>query len=576
MNFDPNQPAAQVDPPPSGESSIGARRLTIPVWLLAGLLGLVTVVLYWPATRHDFINYDDDLYVTANIHVQNGLTLTDIKWAFGHLVSGNWHPLTMISHMLDCQLFGLDPWGHHLSSLLLHAVNTVLVLVLLHRLTGALWRSALVAALFGWHPMHVESVAWVAERKDVLSTTCGFLALLFYVSYAKGVGSESRTPLHGYFPSSAEYWLSWLWLALGLLCKPMLVTWPFVLLLLDYWPLRRFQSGRFWPLAREKIPFLALAAAAGVMTLLVQAHAGAVVAMEKLPLAIRCENSLIAYGRYISKLLWPDKLAVFYPLQLNWSHSHLFLTGISLGGLTVLLFLNRRQNPFLLFGWLWFIGTLVPVIGLVQVGDQAMADRYTYIPSVGFFLMVVWGAYDLTRGWRCQPLGLAVVGLATAGLCLMLTRQQLGYWQDSETLFRHTVAVTTNNYIAHSNLGNALFVAGDTDAAISEYKEVVRLNPHYAKVYNNLGVALAKQGRSDEAISQFQAALRLNPNYPNACNNLGIALAGEGRLDEAIGQFQKAIQLNPDYLDAGKNLQIARREKAQADALASHLRNPQH
>jgi Flp pilus assembly protein TadD len=588
-------------------------RPRFPVWLIAALLALVTIALYWPAMRHDFVNYDDDLYVTMNVHVQNGLTLENVKWAFLNPVAANWHPLTVLSHMLDCQLFGLKPWGHHLTSVLLHAVNTVLVFLFLRRLTGAIWRSLLVAAVFGLHPLHVESVAWVAERKDVLSAFFALLTLLAYTRYAQhatrdkcpafaasppssgfgatsrrgkqvtGPGKAIRAPLMSRatcLPAEALakaghpslfYWLALFFFALGLMSKAMLVTWPFVMLLLDYWPLERFKSNRAWLLVAEKIPFFALAAVTSVVTFVVQQHEGAFGAGENLPLGARSGNALISYCRYVGKLFWPTDLAVFYSHPGYWPLEQVLLAGGLILGISVLLIVKRGRYPFLLMGWLWFCGTLVPVIGLVQVGGQAMADRYTYIPSLGVLILAIWGAYELTRRWRCHVIALSVVGWAAIVLCLGLTRQQLGHWQDSETLFRHALAVTENNYLAHNNLGNALLKNDQIGEAISQFQEAIRLKPDNANAYYNLGVALNKKGQTDEAIRQYQEAIRLKPDYVEAHNNLGTALLKNDQINEAISQFQEAIRLKPDYA-AHNNLGTALGRKGQTDEAISQFR----
>jgi Flp pilus assembly protein TadD len=551
-------------------------RLRFPVWLIAVLLALVTIALYWPATSHDFVNYDDNFYVTSNVHVQNGLTLESLKWAFFNPVAANWHPLTLLSHMLDCQLFGLKPWGHHLTSVLLHAVNTVLVFLFLRRLTDAIWRSLLVAAVFGLHPLHVESVAWVAERKDVLSTCFSLLALIFYARYVRCVTSGtcqvtgpkvipasvlSRVTCH----PSLFYGLALFFFALGLMSKPMLVTWPFVMLLLDYWPLERFKPGCAWRLVGEKIPFFALAAVASVVTFVVQQHGGALGEGENLPFGARSGNALISYCRYLAKMFWPTDLAIFYPHPGYWPLERVFFAGGLIVGISVLLYVKRRRYPFLLMGWLWFCGTLVPVIGLVQVGEQAMADRYTYIPSLGMLIVVIWGAYELTRSWRYQELALSVAGCAVIVLCLGLTRQQLGHWKDSESLFRHALEVTENNYLAHNDLGTALDRKGQTDEAISQFRTAIRLTPDYAEAHNNLGIALVEKGQTDEAISQFQEAIRLKPDDAEAHSNLGNALVEKGQTDEAISQYQEAIRLKPDDAEAHNNLGSALVKKGQTD-----------
>ena len=525
-------------------------RSRFPGWLVAAILALVTLALYWQATHHDFINYDDDEYVTSNIHVQNGLTVESVKWAFLNPVSANWHPVTMLSHMLDCQIYDLKPWGHHLTSLLLHAFNTVLVFLLLRRMTGARWRSALVAALFAWHPLHVESVAWVAERKDVLSGFFGLLALLFYARYAQSEPQSSKFKIQNYL-------LSLFFFALGLMSKAMLVTWPFIMLLLDYWPLQRitddkWQVASFVRLVREKIPFFALAATASAATLVVQK--GAILSAENMPMGARVGNALISYCRYLGKIFWPTDLSIFYPHHKYWPLEQVLLAASFLGGVSVLLFLMRRRWPFLLMGWLWFVGTLVPVIGLVQVGGQAMADRYTYLPSLGLFIIIIWGAYELTWRWRYHVIISSVAGSVAIILCLCVTSQQLEYWQDSETLFGHALAVTEDNYVAHNNLGLALEKKGQTDEAIGQFREALRLNPGFAEAHNNLGIALRQRSQIDEAMSQFQAAIRLKPNDAGFHNNLGATFYQKGQTDEAIAQFQEALRLNPDYAQARDNL----------------------
>ncbi len=551
-----------------------------PVWLVAGLLVLVTIALYWPAMQCAFLNYDDGGYVTSNNHVQAGLTLESIKWAFLSPVEANWHPLTVLSHMLDCQLFGLNPRGHHLTSVLFHALNAVLVFALLQQLTGATWRSLLAAALFAVHPLHVESVAWVAERKDVLSACFGLLALLFYARYAqrRSRGADHGSPavssmLDVQSSSAINYSLSLAFFICGLMSKAMLVTWPFVMLLLDYWPLQRVTSGG-WRVSRqgnwkwllwEKLPFFALSAAASVMTFVAQQHGGAFAAGENLPLSARGANALISCCCYLGKTFWPTDLAVFYPHPGYWPVAKVLLAGGLLAGISALLIVMRRRHPFLLMGWLWFCGTLVPVIGLVQVGGQAMADRYTYIPSLGVLILVVWGAHELTRRWRLHMVALLVAGSAAIGLCLALTRQQIGYWQDGETLFRHALEVTDNNHIAHLNLGIALGTKGQVDRAISEYQEAIRLKPDFAKAHYNLGAALGMKGQIDQAISQYKEVIRLTPDDAEAHYNLGLAFGRKGQIDEAISQYRETIRLKPDDADVHNNLGNALFNKGQID-----------
>ena len=597
---------------PSTAGRTGSR---FPVWLAAALLLLVTIALYWPATRCDFANYDDDLYVTSNVHVQNGLTLESIKWAFLNPVAANWHPLTVLSHMVDCELFGLKPWGHHLTNVLLHALNALLVFVLLQQLTGAMWRSLFMAALFAVHPLRVESVAWVAERKDVLSGCFGLLALIFYARYAQKVASsEERKPSSCARPlTSVHYWLVLIFFTCGLMSKPMLVTWPFVMLLLDYWPLQRVTSGG-WRVSRqgnwkwllwEKLPFFALATAASVVTFVVQKRGGALAAVENLALRARSGNALISCCRYLGKIFCPTDLAVFYPHPGHWPMEQVLLAGGLLLGISVFLMVKRGQYPFLLVGWLWYCGTLVPVIGLVQVGFHAMADRYTYIPSVGLLILAIWGAYELARRWRYHVIALSVAGSAALVCCMALTCRQIGYWKDSETLFRPALEVSENNYVAnnnlgialdkqgktdeaisqyqkaihlkpdvagpHNNLGNAFVDKGQLDGAISQYQEAIRRKPDYAEAHYNLGAAFDKKGQNDEAISQFQEATRLKRNYAEAHYSLGTTVLNKGQTDEAISQFQEAIRLKPDYANAHNNLGNALLSKGQTDEAIHQL-----
>ena len=439
-------------------------RPRIPVWLMAALLVLVTIALYWPATRYDFINSMIRDYVTENPHVQGGLNWEGVKWAFCNTEqAAYWAPLMWLSHMLACQFFGLNAWGHHLINVLLHAANTALVFLVFRRMTGATWRSVILAALFGLHPLRVESVVWVTERKDVLSMLFWMLTLWAYARYVEAAevrNSKSsivvrRSPCdvcarideQGDAGDVAVCFAAAGLLALEATSNPRCA----------------------WRLVTEKIPFFALAAVASVVTFMVQKHGGAVVSVENLPLGARSGNALISYCRYLGKLFWPTDLAVFYPHPGYWPMEQVLLAGGLMLGISVLLFVKRRRYPFLLMGWLWFCGTLVPVIGLVQSGEQAMADRFTYVPSLGVLILAIWGAYELTRRWRYHVIALSVAGSAAIVLCMALTRQQLGYWQDSETLFRHALEVTENNYLAHNNLGDALIKKGQIDEAISQY-----------------------------------------------------------------------------------------------------------
>jgi protein O-mannosyl-transferase len=407
----------------------------------------------------------------------------------------------------------------------------------------------------------------------VLSMFFGLLALLMYARYAQKQGVGQKTTETGkegtlsllLFPGSVFYWLALLFFGVGLMSKAMLVTVPCVMLLLDYWPLERFKAGSVWRLVREKIPFFTLAMAASVVTYVVQKHGGAVISVENLSLGARSGNALISYCRYLGKMFWPVDLAVFYPHPGHWPMGQVVLAGGLLLGITVLFIVKRGRYPFLLMGWLWFVGTLVPVIQLVQSGEQAMADRFSYVPSVGVLIVAIWGVYELTRRWRCQDLALSVAGGGAIILCLGMTRQQLGHWQDSETLFRHALAVTENNSLAHNCLGIALGKKGQIAEAISQFQEAIRLKPDFAKAHNNLGTALGMKGQTDEAISQFREALRLTPDDANTHYNLGTAFDKKGQTDEAISQYQEAIRLKPDYTDAYNNLGNTLLKKGQTD-----------
>jgi tetratricopeptide (TPR) repeat protein len=563
--FEPTLTKATVPPP--------TPRKQVSVLLLATLLGLATVVLYWPAMQCDFISYDDPDYVTSNIQVQNGITFENLKLALTSSVSANWHPLTVLSHMLDCQLFGLKPWGHHLTSVLLHALNSALVFLLLRGLTGAVWRSVLVAALFAVHPLRVESVAWVSERKDVLNTFFGLLTLIAYTRYAQEQESRSKDQVGGRKNSfsyllSPSYWFALLCFALGLMSKPMLVTWPFVLLLLDYWPLRRIDlATRHSSLATiirlllEKIPFFALAAVACIATFMVQKEAGAVAT--SLPLVERLENVPVSYCRYLEKIFWPTDLAVFYPHPGHWPLAEVILASLFLVVISGLLLVNWRRYPFLLMGWLWFVGTLVPVIGLVQVGAQSLADRYTYIPSLGVLLLAVWGANELVQRCRIILLPMAVAASTVIVLCIGLTRHQLVYWRNSETLFRHALAVTKNNFLAHGILGAALGMKGQADEAILHCEEAIRIKPDYPEAHSNFGDALVSKGQFDEAIDQYQQAIQLKPGYADAHYNLGNVFLNKGQTDKAITQYQDAIRLKPSLAAAYNSLGNAFLNKGQ-------------
>ena len=531
--------------------------------IIGWLLALVTLLVYLPVCRDQFINYDDNDYVTENQVVQNGLTPAGIEWAFTTRHAGNWHPLTWVSHLLDCELFGLNPGPQHYVSVLFHAANVVLLFALLLRLTGALWSGAFVAALFAWHPLHVDSVAWISERKDVLSTFFGLLTLLAYTRVVTGkepapTAVLSRATCH----LSPLHWLALLFFALGLMSKPMLVTLPFVMLLLDYWPLKRVTSGPFSPrfnaadkwrvtsvlrLALEKWPFFLLTLVSCVITFLAQRQGEAVVSLAKVSLRYRLENAPVAVVRYLFKMVWPADLAVIYPMPDRIPALAVVAAASILVFLSLAAWLARRRSPYWLVGWLWFLGTLVPVIGFVQVGGAALADRYTYLPSIGLFIAAAFGLRDLASRFCFLKVPAAVVaGLLLAG-CVVITENQLRYWHDSQSLFAHAVAVTKDNDIAHTNLGVALEQQGRWDEALAEYRLAERLAPERYQIRNNLGNLLANMGKTSEALAEYREAVRLNPNLPFLHDSLGSVMTGLGRFSEAMNEFTNAARLDPAY-----------------------------
>ena len=526
-------------------------------------LVLATLTVYWQVGNYEFVNLDDDQYIVENSHVQKGLTSESVTWAFTTNHMANWHPLTWLSHMLDFQLYGLNPKGHHLANVVFHLLNTLLLFLVLQRMTGGLWRSGLVAALFALHPLHVESVAWVAERKDVLSTLFWILTLWAYLGYVKRPGVK-------------RYLLTLVPFALGLMAKPMLVTLPFVMLLLDYWPLERIQLGQsflghtgqshpsiiakkprtqVFRLLMEKTPFFALAAVSSVVTFIVQKSGGAVVALEVYPLNIRIANAMLAYVSYIVKMIWPQNLAVFYPhLGQSLPMWQAVLAGLMLAVISVLVIRVGRRYPYLPVGWLWYVGTLVPVIGLVQVGAQAMADRYTYVPLIGLFIMVAWGVPDLVGSWRYAKPALTVAAASLLVALMVCTSFQVKHWKNSLSLFEHALRVTINNSQIHNNLANVLTQKGMLQEAITHYTKALEISPNYADAHTNLGVALAKQGRLEDAIKHYSAALRIKPKSPETHNNLGVALYSQGDVLGAIENYMTAVQLKPDYAEAHNNL----------------------
>jgi len=530
------------------------KRLQIrPDLLISLFLVIAVLAVYWQVRNHDFINFDDDLYVTINPHVQTGLTLDSIIWAFTSTHAANWHPLTWLSHMLDCRIYGMNPGQHHLTNVLFHILNTLLLFFVFIRMTQDLWQSGFVAALFALHPLHVESVAWLAERKDVLSTFFWMLTLWSYLRYVE------RSDFNRYLPVLFFF-------ILGLMAKPMLVTLPFVLLLLDYWPLKRFRLGSsddgqecrprsfYFGMVWEKLPLFLLSAGSSVITYMVQKSSGAVSTLAVIPVHVRIGNAIVSYVSYIGKMIWPHNLTVLYPYPKSIINWQVVGAGLLLAAITVVVFRMVKTKPYFAVGWFWFLGTLVPVIGLVQVGLQAMADRYTYVPLIGLFIMVAWGVPDILGNRRYKKKILAVSSAFVLSAFMICTWFQVGKWRNSMTLFQNAADVTENNYVAYEKLGEALAAQGKMDSAIQHYSEALRIRPDFESTYLSMGIALREQGNYDAAIRHFREALRINPNNAIAHNNLGVVLARKGNAIEAGSQFFEAIRINSDYAGAYYNL----------------------
>src|SRR5437870_3982063 len=561
-----------------GRSAVPRSRATTfgrPDLLILLGLAVMTFAIYAQVIGHQFITLDDDAYIRENAMVNRGVTLAGMAWAFTAFDQGNWHPLTWIAHMIDSQLFGMNAGGHLVVNALINVANTLLVFWFLFRTTHARWSSALVAALFALHPLHVESIAWAAERKDTLSTFFGLLSLIAYVRYAEA-------------PSIRRYAWTAIMLTLGLLAKPMLVTWPFVMLLLDYWPLRRFQrsdASDQWSVVRglvvEKLPLFALVAASAVVTSLAQSHGGGVRTFTEFPIALRLSNALVSYAKYLLLAFWPNDLAVYYPYKGTdipaWQISSAALLLIAI---TAFCFSQRKIRPYLIVGWLWFLGTLVPVIGLVQVGGQTMADRYFYIPSIGLFIAIVFGLADIAERRRVAPWLSAAIANVVLVVLATLTNAQIHRWSDSFTLFKHALTVVPPNVAVEDSLGLAMHKNGQLDEAAARFERALQIKPddytsllsmgvirfyqgrvpeamEYAqaairsqadgsKAHNLLGMALAKQNRNEAALDEVRRASELAPKDADIRNDLGLALARLGRIPEAIDQFHEALRLDPN------------------------------
>jgi protein O-mannosyl-transferase len=527
----------------------GAATFGRPDFLILVALAVLTLGIYAQVIGHQFIAFDDNRYIEENPMVNRGVTLAGFAWAFTTFHAANWHPLTWIAHMVDSQLFGMNAGGHLLVNALIHVANTLLVFWFLSRMTHARWPSALVAALFALHPLHVESVAWAAERKDTLSTFFGLLSLIAYVGYTIS-------------PSPKRYALVAVMLALGLMAKPMLVTWPFVMLLVDYWPLRRFHinsrnevATRVWPLVCEKLPLFILVAVSAVITFVAQSHAGAVQGFTRLPIESRLSNALVSYAKYLLLTFWPHDLAIYYPYAAAGIPAWQIIgAAFLLIGITAFCLFQRKDRPYLFVGWLWFLGTLVPVIGLVQVGGQAMADRYFYVPSIGLFVALVFGLADIAKSRRIAPSLSAAIASVVLLVLATLTNAQIHRWSDSFTLFKYALAVTPPNAPIENSLGYALRRSGRYDEGAAHFEKALQIKPDDYLSLLNVGVARLHQGRVSEAFEYSRAAIRLQPDAPKGHHLLGMALAKQNRNEDALDELRRAAELATQDADIRNDL----------------------
>jgi protein O-mannosyl-transferase len=567
------------------------------------ILIIATIAIYWPVQNYEFIKFDEEQYVTKNLHVQAGLSLENVKWAFTTTEAHFWHPLTWLSLMLDYQLFKLNAGGYHWTNLLLHLISTILLFLVFNKMTGSVWRSGFVAALFALHPLHVESVAWIAERKDVLSGVFWMLIMYAYLAYV----NQS---------SLWRYSLMLLVFVLGLMAKPMLVTLPFVLLLLDYWPLHRFtfelkeagenkrrklnvvpigKGNTISHLILEKIPLIVLSILFSIIAFIVQRSASAVSSLDSLSILARVSNASVSYVEYISKMLVPVNLAIFYPHPGTWPLWQVFLCLVVFINFTFIVIFCIKKYPYLAFGWFWYAGTLIPVIGLVQVGSQAMADRYTYIPCIGLFVAIAWGLFDLTKKRRKGKAIFRIISVLIIAIMMVITSIQVGYWKNSISLYSHAIEVTNNNYLANNNLGAYLINIGDYKQAYFYITKAIQIKPNYVDAHRNLVKIFVQEGKREKAINHLKEAIKINSDYTDAIirladvlaedkrfeeavdqykelltydpvdyealNNLGVVLAQTGKTDDAITLLRKALYLKADYIDAKRNLGILLKQK---------------
>ena len=516
-------------------------RVSGPAWVCL-LLAIATLAVYFPVGNYGFIDYDDDIYFFANPHVLGGFNWANIHWAFTSGEATNWHPLTWLSLMFDAQFFGHGATAPHLINVLLHIANSILVFMLFRQMTGALWRSAALALLFALHPLHVESVAWVAERKDVLSSFFGLLTLCCYARYTANKNRLSS------FIFALFFFVG------SLMSKPMLVTMPFVLLLLDFWPLQRFNLSSYKRLLIEKIPFCILSAAMSVVAFMVQQKGGAVSSLASVSLGLRIENTFLSYARYLAKTFWPVNLATPYPPPHDWPVSLVIFSIALFATLCLAAVALRKKLPFAFTGWFWFAGMLVPVIGLVQIGTAAMADRYAYLPLIGVLLIVVWGAGEIYAQFQMPRVGIVFITVLVILACALRAGNQVRLWKDDLALFGHALAVTKNNYVASLDLGVGYAKNGQAGESLQYYNDAVRMSPDNTTALFDAANALAKLGRWDEAIPDYRRSLQILPNQPDVLNNLGLALAFTRQLPESAECFQAALKLQPNSTDTHNNL----------------------
>jgi tetratricopeptide (TPR) repeat protein len=525
----------------------GSAGISLICLLLFGL----TVWTFLPALQTDFQIFDESAELFLNAHMNSGLGWQNLRWALSSLEYANWYPLTWISHMLDFKVYGAHPWGHHLTNVLIHAANGVLLFLVLKRMTNALWRSLIVAGLFALHPLRVESVAWISERKDVLSAFFGLLALLTYARYVqkpevRSQKSGTNLQTSSSFLQSPFYWLSLLFFAFGLMSKSMLVTFPFLLLLLDFWPLRRFKvqgsAFRVHSLVMEKVPFFLLAVPVGIAVYFAQKGGGQF--LLRFPLSFRLETALMGYSRYLGKMFWPANFSVLYPYPDYWPIGQLLFAAVLIFGMSVVAFVLRRRRPYLLVGWLWYLGTLVPVIGLIPLGAESMSNRYTYIPMIGISLLVVWAIDDLSKHWRRRTVLITTVVVLVMGVCISRTRGEIVYWKNGETLWNRAIVVTQNNFMAHYCLGLVLSHT-NPDGALAEYQKSVDIYPNYADSQRELGLLLGRSGRFSDAAIHFEKTTQLDPQNSWAYYDLGLVFVKMGRVSDAVPFYLKAIEAEP-------------------------------